>query len=495
MFSSFNMMRAIVVLTLIHLCLATQAHAQRLTTELVTGNVSRPTWAGMAPGDPSRLFIIERTSGLIKIFKDGAVLPTPFLDISGNLRARVDGGFMCMAFHPDFVNNRWFYIYFTNSNGDGVVERYTVSNNPDRADPASRLEIIKILRNPLDDLHAGGFIGFSPTDGYFYISTGDGGPQGDPNNNSQNRGLLLGKILRIDVDGGNPYAIPPDNPFVNDPNTRDEIWAIGFRNPWRADFDRVTGDLYVADVGFSRWEEVSYIADGDGGRNYGWAIKEGTECFRPRENCDPSGLLTEPIVEYFHTSTPRRCCVIGGVLYRGNAIPLLKRHYFYSDYCSAEVWSLNFDGNRIVHSLDHSAELRRPDGQRFGAVSSFGVDLEGEMFIVDHLSGIYRVVTAMQLAAPPLVSGQPAQFVITGAAPETVVGVVYSLSGIGYTRVGHLEIELGLRNPVLAGTVRADANGRAALTLNIPPAARGRDIWLQAAHRGNTSNVVKRVVQ
>lgn len=474
---------------------ATPALGQELKTELVTSNVALPTWVGQAPGDPSRLYIIERSSGLIKVFRDGQVLPTPFLDVSGNLRSRGDGGFMCMAFHPDFVNNRYFYIFFTDANGDAVVERYEISNNPDVADASTRFEIIKVLRNPNDDLHAGGFIGFGPTDGYLYITNGDGGPQGDTNNHAQNRLLMMGKILRIDVDGGTPYAIPPDNPFVNDPNTLDEIWAIGFRNPWRAAIDARTGDLYVADVGFGRWEEVSFIANGDGGKNYGWPIKEGTHCFRPMQGCDPNGLTTDPITEYEHAGSPRRCCIIGGSLYRGQAIPLLTRHYFFSDYCTAETFSVRYDGQQLIEELDHSAELRKPDGDRFGAVSSFGEDLDGEMFILDLFSGVYRIVTKMQLDVPQLVAGQQAQFSVSGATPNARVLLLYSREGTARTRVPRFDVTLALRRPEVAGMLEADAEGNASLTGTLPPGSRGRTLWFQAAEIGNTSDVSRRVVQ
>jgi len=471
------------------------AAAQRLTTELLTNEVRLPTWVGAAPEDPDRLFIVERSSGLIRILEKGELLPAPFLDISHNLRALGGGGFMSMAFHPEFLDNRYFYIYFTDSNGDAVVERYTVSGDPNVADPSTRLEIIKVLRNPLDNEHPGGFIGFSPMDGYLYITCGDGGPQGDPDNHAQNRQLLLGKILRIDVDGGTPYSIPPDNPFVDDPNTLDEIWVIGFRNPWRAAFDPLRGDLYVADVGFNRWEELSFIADGDGGRNCGWAIKEGSECHRPRNNCDPNSVLTDPIIEYFHSTSPRRCSIIGGVLYRGEGIPLLGGRFFFADFCSAEVWSIEFDGRRVLSIKNHSEQVRLPNGERFAAISSFGVDHQGEVLVADMGWGIHRIVTVLQLDAPTLRAGRSVEFTVSGAEPDVPVRVFYSLEGLGRTPIGLLDVELALADPRLAGVAHADSNGRAAFTATVPSGARGRTIWLQVAHRGNTSNVVKRVVE
>lgn len=473
---------------------ARPAGAQRLTTEMITRDVTMPTWAGAAPGDSDRIFITERNSGLVKIVRDGQVLPAPFLDVSANLRPRFDGGLMCMAFDPDFAHNRFFYVYYTDRRNDAVVERFEVSSDPDVADPATRFEVIRIERTGPEDMHAGGFIGFSPTDGYLYITSGDGGPQGDPNGNAQNGLIPLGKILRIALAGDAGYTIPPENPFIGRSEFLPEIWALGMRNPWRASFDSRTGDLYVADVGHESWEEVTFIAEGDGGHNLGWAIAEGSRCFPPDRSCDRRGL-SDPIVEYPHGGEPPRCCIIGGAVYRGSSVPLLDGHYFYSDFCSGEIWSLRYDGQRLVETLDHSAQIRRPDGQRFGGLSSITQDHEGNLLIVDFTSGVYRVVTAMQLDAPPLLGGQRVEFTMTGAAPGSRVVLLYSLAGTGRTRLEQLDVTVALADPLVAGFANADGEGRARWTVPIPQTARARAIWFQAAERGNASDVARRVVQ
>ena len=470
------------------------APAQRLAAEEITRDVTMPTWAGTAPGDGDRIFITERNSGLVRIVRDGQVLPTPFLDVSPNMRPRFDGGLMCMAFDPDFADNGSFYVYYTDRRNDGVVERFEVSSDPDVADPATRFEVIRIERTGPEDMHAGGFIGFSPTDGYLYITSGDGGPQGDPNGNAQNGLLPLGKILRIDVQGDIGYSIPPDNPFIGNSEFLPEIWALGLRNPWRAAFDSRTGDLYVADVGHESWEELTFIADGDGGRNLGWAIEEGSQCFPPDRACDPRGL-TDPIVEYAHGVEPPRCCIIGGAVYRGSAMPLLDGHSFYSDFCSGEIWSLLYDGQRIVETLDHSAQIRRPDGQRFGGLSSITQDHEGNLLIVDFTSGVYRVVTVMQLDVPPLIGGQRAEFTMAGATPSARVALLYTTRGTGRTRIEQLGVTVALNRPHLAGWATADEQGAVRWSVPISLAAEGRTIWFQAAEMGNASDVFSRVVE
>lgn len=483
--------RMAVACAALHLAWTAPSVAQRLTTEAVTRDVRLPTWVGTAPDDEHRLFIAQK-DGLVRIFGEGRVRAQPFLDLSSNISDRFDGGLMSVAFHPGYSGNGWVFVYFTDASGDPVVERYTVSSDPNVVDPASRREIIRI---PDNDIHAGGTIAFSPGDGHLYITVGDGGPQGDPDNHAQNPQLLLGKVLRIDVDRGLPYTIPPDNPFRSYSNARDEIWAIGFRNPWRAAFDRATGDLYVADVGYETWEEVSFIADGDGGRNFGWAIKEGSHCRQPPGECDPQGVLTDPIVEYRHSSDPPRCSISGGNVYRGGAAPLLAGRYFYADLCGAAVFSIRRAEAGPPDLVDHSSEIRKPDGTPFGVIVSFGEAADGELLLVDHASGIYRIVTSMQVTAPELRAGEFADIGLSGATPGASVLLFASLRGTGATRVESLDVTLALRQPVIVGRVRADGQGRAAFSGVVPQSLRGQRVWLQAAEPGNTSDVATQVIR
>jgi glucose/arabinose dehydrogenase len=230
-----------------------------------------------------------------------------------------------VAFHPNYVGNGFFYVSYTDAAGDSVIARYSVSADPNRADLASGVILLTITQ-PFSN-HNGGQLQFGP-DGYLYISIGDGGSGGDPQNNGQNLGNLLGKILRIDVASGFPFAVPADNPFVGVGGAREEIWSYGLRNPWRFSFDRLTGDLFIGDVGQSSWEEVDFQPAGSaGGENYGWRLMEGSSCFNPSTDCN-NGTLTLPIREYDHTVG---CSVTGGYRYRGSANFDLEGFYFYGD--------------------------------------------------------------------------------------------------------------------------------------------------------------------
>jgi hypothetical protein len=315
----------------------TTTSATGITTERVASGLSSPIFVTSPPGDLQRLFIVERP-GRIVILINGQVLPDPFLDIVGRVLSGGERGLLGLAFHPDYDNNGYFYVNYTNTSGNTVVSRFEISADPDLADSSSEYLLLTISQ-PYSN-HNGGMIAFGPNDGYLYIGMGDGGSGGDPQNRAQNDGVLLGKMLRIDVDGSSPYGIPPDNPFAGPGDPLDEIWARGLRNPWRFSFDRQTGDIYIADVGHwrfsfdrqtgdiyiadvgqSQWEEIDYQpASGSGGENYGWRLMEGNHCYNPPVDCDPGGL-TYPIYEYSHGGSPFRCSITGGYVYRGNAIP------------------------------------------------------------------------------------------------------------------------------------------------------------------------------
>jgi glucose/arabinose dehydrogenase len=320
-----------------------------------------------------RLFIVEK-KGRILVVQDGALLDTPFLDIAGRVgSSQNEQGLLGLAFHPDYAQNGTFFVNYTNLQGDTVVSRFVVSGDPGRADPASEA-ILLTLDQPAGN-HNGGHLSFGP-DGYLYIGTGDGGASGDKYGNGQNGQTLLGAMLRLDVDSAQPYAIPPDNPFVGNPNVRDEIWAIGLRNPWRYSFDRQIGDLYIADVGQNVYEEVNFQPAGAlGGQNYGWPIMEAAHCFPEERECDRSGLAL-PVVEYDHA---QGCSVTGGYVYRGQEFPKANGIYLFGDYCSGRIWGLarDGDGNWLVSELAQSG----------AQISTFGEDEAGELYLLDMRDG------------------------------------------------------------------------------------------------------------
>lgn len=348
--------------------------------EIIASGFSQPILVTHAGDGSQRLFVVEQL-GLIKIIQDSAALPDPFLDLTGKISSGAERGLLGLTFHPDFAINGHFYVNYTRtSDGATVIARYTVSANPDLADPDSDLTLLTISQ-PYSN-HNGGQLAFGP-DGYLYIGTGDGGSGNDPQNFAQNIDSLLGKILRLDVDNGSPYAIPPDNPYLGGPGA-DEIWALGLRNPWRFSFDRTIGDLYIGDVGQNQWEEIDFaVADSSGGINFGWRCKEANSTFNTDPPClDPAFLatLTDPIAEYNHSEGQS---VTGGYIYRGSHFPSMQGWYFYADYVQGKIWSILQTNPGVwslpVLSLDESFRI-----------SSFGEDESGELYLVDYLGGTIR---------------------------------------------------------------------------------------------------------
>jgi len=363
--------------------------ATPLKAELVVSGLSFPVFVTAPPLDYDRLFIVEQMSGQIKIFKNGALLASPFLDIGSKITAGGERGLLGLAFHPQYPDSGYFYVDYTrSSDGATVVARYNVSGNPDSADVGSEVVLLTISQPYVN--HNGGMLTFGPTDGYLYIGMGDGGSGGDPNNNGQSDTTLLGKILRIDVDNGLPYSIPPSNPYAGSPTVKEEIWARGVRNPWRYSFDRQTGDMYIADVGQSVNEEIDFQEYNDpGGENYGWRCYEGDDPYNT-SGCGPTTDYTFPIYQYGHTLG--RCAITGGYVYRGCAISDLNGTYFFGDYCTGEIWSLEYNGSVVSNFQDRTAELA-PTGTSIDQVSSFGEDAFGEIYIVDYSDGeIYKIV-------------------------------------------------------------------------------------------------------
>jgi len=342
-----------------------------LTVETVANGLTRPLYL-TAPAGDDRLFIVEQT-GRIRIVTNGTVLAAPFLDLSSKVSGGNEQGLLSMAFHPNYAANGFFYVDYTDDDGDTRVERYAVSADPDVADGGSAKLILSVPQ-PLSN-HNGGHILFGP-DAMLYVAIGDGGGAGDPQNNGQNAGTLLGTLLRLDVDGGDPYAIPVDNPFGN------EIWAIGLRNPWRIAFDPAAGTLYIADVGQASLEEVNVVGDDEAGLNYGWRIMESSSCFGGG-GCDDAGLVL-PVLEYGHIEG---CSVTGGFVYRGSDLPEVVGHYFYSDFCQGFLRSFRFDGEGATAEVEW-------DVGGLASVLSFGRDAAGELYILSDNGRVVRLVRA-----------------------------------------------------------------------------------------------------
>ncbi len=350
------------------------ASAQTLTTSLFASGFSRVTDIQNA-GD-ERLFIVEK-AGRIKICNlSGAVNPNLFLNITSIVGSvGNEQGLLGLAFHPNYKNNRYFYVNYTNLSGHTVIARYQTSpTNPDSALPSSG-QILMTINQPYSN-HNGGSMNFGP-DGYLYIATGDGGSAGDPQNNGQNKLSRLGKILRIDVDAAFPYAIPECNPFNNNPAYLSEIWAWGLRNPWRCSFDKMTGDFWMADVGQNAREEINFQpAHSLGGENYGWRCYEGNLPYNTN-GCQPAAAYVFPVYDYPHSGNPSGCSVTGGYVYRGARYADLFGRYFFGDYCSGIMFST--DSKTLTTVVHGSFPV--------GTYNTFGVDVYGELYVALDANG------------------------------------------------------------------------------------------------------------
>lgn len=333
---------------------------------LIANGLNRPVDLQSSFDGSSRLFIIEKY-GVIRIYENGQLLNQPFLNI--NDRVNDDSnemGLLGLAFHPNYEENGYFYVNYTGDGGDTRISRFQANGNS--ADPNNE-QVLLIIKQPYPN-HNGGAVTFGP-DGYLYLGLGDGGLAGDPHKNGQNTSSLLGKILRIDVNTGDPYSIPSDNPFGN------EVWAYGLRNPWRISFDSATGDLWIGDVGQSDWEEIDYLPAGSpGGANFGWSIMEGTHDY----NGNPQPDLLLPVAEYSHGEGG--CSVTGGYVYRGT-MPEWNGVYLYGDYCTGYVWGV------ILSNGGWQAQRLFEAGLQ---ITSFGQDESGEVYLTSDGGEIYKLV-------------------------------------------------------------------------------------------------------
>jgi uncharacterized repeat protein (TIGR01451 family) len=358
---------------------AAATNASISVSEVIASGLQAPLDITHAGDGSGRLFVVEQP-GRIRVIKQGALLSTPFLDITSLVLYGGERGLLGLAFHPNYEQNGYFYVNYTRQpDGATVLARYRVSSNPDVAD-ASSATILLTISQPYAN-HNGGCIKFGQ-DGYLYIGMGDGGSGGDPQNYAQNKDSLLGKMLRIDVDHGNPYAIPADNPFVGQDGA-DEIWALGLRNPWRFSFDRLSGDLYIADVGQNAWEEVNFQpANASGGINYGWRCREGTHPYNSSPPCNDANFLatlTDPFTEYSHSEG---YSVTGGYVYRGTRYPNLYGTYFFADYVNGKIWSIKKLSDSPLTWSTRTLELDADFN-----ISSFGEGEDGELYIANYNQG------------------------------------------------------------------------------------------------------------
>jgi glucose/arabinose dehydrogenase len=349
-----------------------------LTLTPVLSGLNSPVDLQNAADGTGRLFVVEQ-QGQIRIVSNNSLVPTPFLDITSLVDFGGEKGLLGLAFHPAYTQNRRFFVNYDRvASGQMqtvIAEFQTLASNPNQADPNSQ-RILFTVNQPFPN-HKGGQLAFGP-DGFLYIGLGDGGSAGDPLGNAQNRGVLLGKMLRIDVDHTSPglqYAIPSDNPFLNGVD-RGEVWAYGLRNPWRFSFDVSSGRLFAADVGQDKFEEIDILQKGG---NFGWNIMEGLHCFKPSSGCNMTGLIL-PITEYDHSQGD---AVIGGYVYRGAAIPRLSGTYLFSDFESGTIWGLTENSSGQWTRSQLIAGGRN--------ISSFGRDEAGELYVLDYSGSLLRI--------------------------------------------------------------------------------------------------------
>ena len=386
--------------------------AQNIEFELFETGFNDPVNIQHAGDD--RLFIVEQ-GGIIKILNsDGTTNATPFLNVSSLVSNGSEQGLLGLAFHPNYSANGFFYVYYTDTSGDTQISRYSVSaGDPDVADPGSEFPILDFTQNASN--HNGGCLAFG-SDGFLYIASGDGGGTGDPGDRAQNTTILLGKMLRIDVDnpgGGNNYGIPSSNPFAGSPTNAQEIWAYGLRNPWKFSFDSVTNDLWIGDVGQFDVEEINKAGATEAGLNYGWRCYEGSQPFNTT-GCPAIGTLTFPIGEYSSSTGSGNCSVTGGYVYRGSNYPGLQGLYIFADFCSGLIGTIDGAGTLVNHGTTGSGW------------TTFGVDVNNELYIAGTSGNVFKVIDAAlsisEIEALSLtMTPNPATFEVTFISPNTSI--------------------------------------------------------------------------
>jgi len=372
-------------------------------TLVLVGTFSSPMYVTAPPGDRAQLFVVEQ-AGRIRIVRDGAQLPSPFLDIRSLVSSGGERGLLSLAFPPDYGSSRRFYVYYTARSplGDVTVAEFQAPVGADAADPGTRRTVLRIS-HPRGN-HNGGQLQFG-ADGHLYIGTGDGGGGGDPDQAGQDLGSLAGKLLRIDPRpgaGGAPYSVPPDNPFVGRAGARGEIWSYGLRNPWRFSFDRETGDLTIADVGQGSWEEIDFALSSAGrgrGANYGWGCWEGRHAYGPNDGnpeCRPMPAQVQPVWEYSHS---RGCSITGGYVVRDPTLPALNGRYVYGDYCRSALWSIRL--------REPAAQDDRLLGLSVAGLSSFGEDACGRVYAISSDGPVFRLEAVGRPANSPCPAAKP----------------------------------------------------------------------------------------
>jgi len=373
----------------------------QLKAKLIAKNFEKPLYITNYPNNNDKLLVIEQ-EGIIQIIENNIISETPFLDISNRVHQPLypgdEMGMLGLAFDPNFNKNNNFYVNYVDRDGFTIISRFIVNKN--LGDKNSEQILIK-LKQPYPN-HNGGFIEFG-ADNYLYIGIGDGGSVGDPENRAQNLSNLFGTILRIDVSNHKNYKIPKDNPFYNSNKFKSEIWHYGLRNPWRFSFDKETGDMYIGDVGQNNWEEIDFQpSDSQGGMNFGWKILEGTHCYPDDDkNCSTEGTVL-PLFEYPNDANyiktiigikqkkMQGCSVTGGYVYRGKNKPELYGRYFFGDYCTGKVWSLN-NNNGNIEVIEHTQELLETMNKKQFYLSSFGEDEDGELYLINYSGEIYSI--------------------------------------------------------------------------------------------------------